>query len=315
MKRLYTLLPERRTLHGVLSEYLVPALTVESGDYVSISTLEADWRMRDTGALSTGEGDFFPEREEADVGHALIGPIAVRGARPGQTLAATIHSLVPDNWGWSRVGGHGDPDHAAKAHIDGDEYFLRWHIDAERRCCVSSGGHRVSLAPFFGVLAVAPRGTVRTHIPGAHGGNLDCKALVAGSTIYLPVFADDALFSAGDGHAAQGDGESGGTAIECPMKEALIELNVLDKATRFPYASTPEGWVTFGFSEDLTAAAYEALNAAVELIMLLGNIPSSKEALSIFSVCGDLRITQIVNGIRGVHAVIPRIDQGNVRYR
>ena len=99
------------------------------------------------------------------------------------------------------------------------------------------------------------------------------------------------------------------------MKEALIELNVLDKATRFPYASTPEGWVTFGFSEDLTAAAYEALNAAVELIMLLGNIPSSKEALSIFSVCGDLRITQIVNGIRGVHAVIPRIDQGNVRYR
>ena len=311
---LHTLNPDRRTLHGVLADDIEPVLTIASGDLVRLSTLEPDWRVRDTGALATSEGDFFPRIPGYDDGHALIGPIAVKEAKAGQTLAVTIRSLTPESWGWSRVGGEGDSDHAERAQIEGDEYFLRWKIDSGRGMCTSSHGHHAIVRPFLGVMAVAPRGKVRTHIPGPHGGNLDCKELVPSSTIYLPVFADGALFSTGDGHAAQGNGESGGTAVECPMKEAILEFRVLDTPSKAPVAKTPKGWLTFGFHADLTTAAYEALQAMAELISRMEGV-SHKEALAIFSVSGDLCITQIVNGVRGVHALLPYSALGPVQYK
>ena len=210
----YKLFPSRAALRGSLSKDYPPVLTVNPGDTVAFQTLEADWRIRETDFKASEEGDFFTQRTERDAGHALCGPVAIRGARPGMALAVTVESIVPDTWGWSRVGG-GDPDHLRRIGFSGAEYFLRWQIDVENRVCVSQRGHRVRMNPFMGVFAVAPAevASARTHLPDRFGANLDCKEIVPGSTLYLPVFAEGALFSTGDGHAAQGDGECGCTAI------------------------------------------------------------------------------------------------------
>lgn len=159
----------------------------------------------------------------------------------------------------------------------------------------------------MGVLAVAPDSAepVSTHPPGLHGANLDCRELIEGSTLYLPIFTEGALFSVGDGHAAQGDGESGCTAIECPMKEVRIRLEIQEGSFGSPVADTPGGWVAFGFSESLTDASYNALGNMVHLMERLYGY-EYREALSMCSVAVNLRITQIVNGIRGVHAILPK---------
>jgi acetamidase/formamidase len=159
----------------------------------------------------------------------------------------------------------------------------------------------------MGVMGVANResGLLSTAPPRITGGNFDCKALTAGSTLYLPIQVEGGLFSVGDGHAAQGDGESGGTAIECPMD--VLELGfdlVTDAPLNTPYAVTPSGWLTFGFDEDLNKAHDQALSAMVTLIAGRYHV-SEKVALALAGVVVDLRITQTVNGVRGVHAILP----------
>ncbi|MGI5968003.1 MULTISPECIES: acetamidase/formamidase family protein [Anaerotruncus] len=300
----YKLFPSRAALRGSLSKDYPPVLTVNPGDTVAFQTLEADWRIRETDFKASEEGDFFTQRTERDAGHALCGPVAIRGARPGMALAVTVESIVPDTWGWSRVGG-GDPDHLRRIGFSGAEYFLRWQIDVENRVCVSQRGHRVRMNPFMGVFAVAPAevASARTHLPDRFGANLDCKEIVPGSTLYLPVFAEGALFSTGDGHAAQGDGECGCTAIECPMREVRLQFGLSDWEIERPVCKTPAGWITFGFAEDLTDAAYIALRDMAKLMQKLFGY-SPKEALALCSVAVDLRITQIVNGRRGVHAML-----------
>lgn len=123
--------------------------------------------------------------------------------------------------------------------------------------------------------------------------------------MYLPISVEGALFSIGDGHAAQGDGEVSGTAIECPMDLVDITLTLRDDMQlAIPRAKTPAGWITFGFNEDLNQAAAQALNEMVELISMLYKIEKS-QALALASVTVDLRVTQVVNGVKGVHAVLP----------
>ena len=232
-------------------------------------------------------------------GHALCGPIYVEGAKPGTTLKVSVERIVPHSWGWSRVG-DGDPDHMARLGLSGGEHFLLWDLDVERRVCRSNAGHIVPMRPFMGVMTVTPDSDapVRTHLPGVHGGNLDCKELVAGSTLYLPVLVEGALFSTGDGHARQGDGESGCTAIECPMREVRLTFEVVEEPFSMLVCNAPCGWITFGFDEDLTAASYEALRNMARLMGQLYGC-SFKEALNLCGAVVDLRATQIVNGVRG----------------
>ncbi len=140
--------------------------------------------------------------------------------------------------------------------------------------------------------------------PRRWGGNIDCKELVAGTTLYLPIPVDGALFSAGDGHARQGDGEVSQTAIECPLDRLELTLSVEDRLElTAPIAWTPEAWLTFGFDEDLDEAAAAATDAMLEL---MGRELDLKrvDALALASVVVDLRVTQLVNGVRGVHAVL-----------
>ncbi|MBS5645570.1 MAG: acetamidase/formamidase family protein [Clostridiales bacterium] len=298
--------PCRETLHGTLGGNIPPAIRIQPGDSIEFSALEADWRTGRCTEPKTESGVFFPRDRETDCGQALCGPVYVEGAKPGMTLAVSVNELVPGDWGWSRVG-LGNPDHLKRIRCEEGEYFLTWEIDRKKRICTSNEGHKVPMRPFMGIYAVAPAGNegITTHYPGPYGGNMDCKALTQGSILYFPVFQEGALFSTGDGHAAQGDGEMGCTAIECPYDKILLSFEVIDRQViSSPVARTPEGWVTFGYAEDLTDATYMALDNMVKLLMELYGF-HYREALTVASISVDMRVTQIVNGIRGAHAVLP----------
>ena len=211
----------------------------------------------------------------------------MRGARAGQALAVRIDEVTPGGWGET---------------FDEMGHRIHWEL---RDGLGQLGGRTVRLAPFLGVLGMPPAepGSHSTRPPRCCGGNIDCKELVPGTTLYLPVAVDGALFSAGDGHAAQGDGEVGGWAIECPV-EAQLTLDVRDDLVlSWPIARTPDAWLTFGFDEDLGRAAQIALDGMLDLMERERGIPRD-EALALASVVVDLRVTQIVNLAVGVHAVL-----------
>lgn len=301
----HTLNPSRGNLHGSLSRSIPPVLTISPGDTVDFTTLEADWRIVRPDSPSSSSGIFMERSFPADQGHALCGPVYIQGARPQMTLAIRINQIIPGTWGWSRVGG-GDPDHLCRMGFEGDEYFLIWDIDPKKGICRSHMGHCVPLSPFMGVMAVAPDSDdyVKTHVPGPYGANMDCRDITTGSILYLPVYTEGALFSTGDGHARQGDGESGCTAIECPMKQVSLTFDLIDEPLDNPVCNSPHGWITFGFHSDLTVAAYYALMDMCRLMERLYGF-GHKEAMAMASVAVDMKITQLVNGTRGVHALLP----------
>jgi acetamidase/formamidase len=283
-----------------------PALTIDPGDTVEVRSLDAvGYLKRQEFPGDAGQPRMFPGQF---AGHCVNRPIAVRGAAPGDMLAVRIVSLTPDGWGWTSS--PSVPDSAVLRRlglVGAERAWLLWEIDGQAGTATANGKYTRSLAPFLGVTGVAPGG------PGEHstvppraeaGGNIDCKELTAGSTLYLPVNVDGGLLYLGDGHAAQGDGESCGTAIECGMTtEAVVSL-----AARRPLASvhaeTPAGRVTFGFSEDLNEAMGDALDAMVSWLAALHDT-SRAEALALASTCVDLRVTQVANVTWGVHALLP----------
>jgi acetamidase/formamidase len=182
-----------------------------------------------------------------------------------------------------------------------------WELDPERGTATSPAGVRLLLRPFMGYVGTTPNepGIISTFPPHAGGGNMDCKELVAGSRLYLPVALPGALLWVGDGHALQGDGEVAGPALACPMDLVEVEIHVHPELRlKMPRAHTPAGWITFGFHPDLNEAAAQA---AVEMLHLMGELYglTVKEALALAGLVVDLRITQTVNGVRGVHAVLP----------
>jgi acetamidase/formamidase len=278
---LHELRLERRTLHGHFSPDLEPVLTIDSGDSVRFATPNAGWDLEDGTPLE-------PRSSPEDDGHALAGPIEVRGARAGQTLAVHIDEVVPGPRGVT----HSEWPHR-----------IDWELDGSTGR--ASTGQVVRLHPFLGVLGMPPPESSihSTTPPRRHGGNIDCKELVAGTTLYLPIPVDGARFSAGDGHAAQGDGEVSGTAIEC-ASSAQVTLEVRDDPqTEWPYARIAGAWLTFGFDEDLGRAAKIAVEGMIELMGRLHGL-SADDALALASVVVDLRVTQIVNESLGVHAVL-----------
>jgi acetamidase/formamidase len=272
---------ERRTLHGHFSRELEPIAVVDPGDSIAFACPNAGWY------LPSGER-FEPRVEELDAGHALIGPVEVRGASAGGTLAVTIDEVTPAGFGVTF----------------GNELRLDWR--RERDEWLDEQGRRVESRPFLGVLGMPPPepGVHSTGPPRRSGGNIDCKELVGGTTLFLPIPVDGALFSAGDGHGVQGDGELSGTAIECPVERAVLTLDLRDDLDlRSPIARIEGAWLAFGFDEDLDLAAEQA--AATLLDLMERELGIDRDyALGLASVAVDMRITQIVNGVRGAHAVL-----------
>jgi acetamidase/formamidase len=303
---LYRVEPTPQNAVNVFSAAHEPALTIDSGDTVVMRSLDA------AGYLERQEfpGDIRkPKMFEGDLrGHCLNRPVAVRGATPGDLLAVEIVSLTPEAWGWtSSPGAPGSPVPARLGLAGTDPAFLLWEIDAEAGTATANGKYTRSLAPFLGVTGVAPAapGCHSTIPPRAEaGGNIDCKELVAGSVLYLPVNVDGGLLYLGDGHGAQGDGESCGTAIECGMTTEAVVSVAGERPLRSVHAETPAGLVTFGFSADLNEAMGDALDAMVTWMAELYGT-SRAEALALASTCVDLRVTQVVNITWGVHALLP----------
>jgi acetamidase/formamidase len=197
---------------------------------------------------------------------------------------------------------------------EGPPCRLLWELDASAGTGTATSDaapgrprYTRSLAPFLGVTGVAPAqaGQHSTIPPRADcGGNIDCRELVAGTTLYLPVNVPGALLYLGDGHAAQGDGESCGTAIECPMTTRVTVGLAAGRPLAAIHAQGPAGRITFGFSPDLNEAMGDALEAMVTWLAAAYGA-STAEALALASVAADLRVTQVANRTWGVHAVLP----------
>jgi acetamidase/formamidase len=303
----HTIEPSRATLHGVFSRDLPPVLAVDPGETVVFRTLDAGWGLEPPTAPGAGRRRFADARPEwRGDGHPLCGPVAVRGAEPGMVLEVRIGEVRPARWGWTYAGGPYS-DLNRRLGVAEREELLVWDLDPDRLVGRDQHGHAVALRPFLGIIGLPPAAPGRhpTRPPRPTGGNLDCKELVAGSALFLPVAVPGGLLSVGDGHAAQGDGEVGGQAIECPMERVELTL-LLHEAPPLatPRARTPAGWLTFGFDRDPNEATAVAVAAMLDL---LGELVGADRhtALALASVAVDLRVTQVVNELWGAHALLP----------
>jgi acetamidase/formamidase len=293
--------PEPRSVVDVYTRS-APALRIESGDRLTVRTLDAGGYLEPWRTYEQEPRRMF----DAARGHCLAGPIVVAGAAPGQFLAVELASLRPATTGYTVAGGRDNWLNQRLDVVASQPGFLAWDLDAATMTATNQHGFDVTLAPFLGVIGTVP------DEPGEHstipprprsGGNIDCRELVAGSTLFLPVEVPGAYLFLGDGHAAQGDGEVGGTAIECGMTTEFTVTVVDDVALDAVHAVTPGGQVTFGFDSDLNEATAAALGQMVTWLQRLLAL-DRPTALVLASVVVDLRITQIANGTWGVHAVL-----------
>jgi acetamidase/formamidase len=294
--------PTPATVADVFSRDRPPVLTVAPGDTLVVGSLDA------SGYLSRPAfpGDRPPRLIPDAKGHCLTGPVAVAGARPGTFLSVRLVSLRPGSWGWTVAGALDNALNRRLGVVPGEPSWLLWDLDAEQGTATEVRGLRRSLAPFLGVVGVAPAepGEHSTVPPRtASGGNIDCRELGAGSTLYLPVQVDDALLTVGDGHAAQGDGEVGGTAVECAMTTELVVDLEPERPVQSIHAVTPNARITFGFDADLNVATADALDAMLTWVQDLYELDRAT-ALAFASAAVDLRVTQVANRTWGVHAVL-----------
>jgi acetamidase/formamidase len=186
--------------------------------------------------------------------------------------------------------------------------FKTLQLDIQKMETTFAPGVVISLRPFMGVMGVAPKpGENRpAAVPDYFGGNIDNKEMVAGTSLYLPVNVKGALFSTGDAHAVQGDGEVNVTAIETAMEEAVFQFVVRkDMKLERPMGETPTHWITMGFHQDLNEAVKIALRDAIQFISRTKGM-TPDDAYSLSSLAVDLRVTQIVDGNKGIHAMIPK---------
>jgi acetamidase/formamidase len=238
--------------------------------------------------------------------HLLTGPVYVEGARPGDMLEVRVIDVeirVPYGVNSTGPGSGAVPDLLAQA----EQRIIR--LDPERGVALFSAGVEVPLAPFMGIVAVAPPAELKrvsTKPPGAFGGNIDFKHLTAGSTLYLPVFNDGALFYTGDGHACQGDGEVDGTAIEISLTP-VVQLVVHEGAGRtmsWPRAEDAANWYPMGMGATLDEALRQAIRETVAFLQ--GRGLSAAEAYALASLAVDFRIGEAVNNVLMVYGVVPR---------
>ena len=282
-----------------------PVLTVPRGARVTIDTVSGGPEvMPETGYVPPELHEIHAQGTPALPGHILTGPVAVEGARPGHALEVAIEEVrLRQDWGYNLI----RPLAGTLPYEFEERRLLHIPLDAETMKARLPWGLELPLRPFFGVMGVAPPahwGRISSIEPRAHGGNIDNKELVAGTTLYLPVFVEGALFSCGDGHGAQGDGEVCVTAIETAL-QGTFRLTVRDDLDlSYPQAETPTHLITMGMDPDLDRCAEMALGDMLQLLQRHGL--SRMDAYTLCSLAGDLRITQTVNGCKGVHMMMDK---------
>jgi acetamidase/formamidase len=298
--------PAPATVHwGYLDAKIPPRLTVESGDTVTVDTVSGGLAdVGDTSIMLPHHRAICEALKPSPGPHILTGPIAVRGAEPGDTLEVRIKAMqLTVDWGWNLI-------RPLRGTLPEDYPEFRCRIipiDRQAMTCRLPFGATVPLSPFFGILAVAPPsnyGPCSSVEPREFGGNIDCKELVVGTSLYLPVFVPGANFSCGDGHAVQGDGEVCLTALETCLT-GTFELVVHKRPLAMPRALTPTHYLTFGLDPDLDDAAKQALRDMIRWLTELKGW-SSEEAYVFCSLACDLRVTQLVDGNKGIHAMVDR---------
>jgi len=308
MSKTHRLEAGAETVHwGYFDARLAPLITVESGDTVTISTVSGGREVMPPpplvvpSALADVQARVTPKLP----GHICTGPVAVRGARAGQVLEVRIKAIELNyDWGYNFSG----PLTGALPDDYPTRHLMHITLDAQRMTGRMPWGLELPLRPFFGVMAVAPPapwGSVSTLPPRRNGGNLDNKELVAGTTLYLPIQVDGALFSVGDGHGVQGDGEVCVTAIETGLI-GTFELIVRDDLKlEWPRAETPTHVMTMAFDPDLDTCVVTALRQMVELVAREAGI-KPQEAYALCSLAADVRVTQVVNGAKGIHVMLEK---------
>jgi len=296
------------TVHwGYFDARLPPVLTVESGDAVTISTVSGGREvmppppLRVPAALATVHTRFAT----TPPGHICTGPVAVRGARAGQVLEVRIKGIeLAWDWGYN----FSAPLMGALPDDFPERHLMHIPLDRARMTGRLPWGLELPLRPFFGVMAVAPPagwGKISTLPPRRNGGNLDNKELVAGTTLYLPIHVEGALFSVGDGHGAQGDGEVCVTAIETGLVGTFELIVRDDMSLEWPRAETPTHVMTMAFDPDLDDCVVIALRQMVDLVAREAAI-TRQQAYALASLAADVRITQVVNGAKGVHVMLDK---------
>ena len=300
--------------YGWYDAAAAPVLTIASGDIIDVDTLltnspaglrragVAEDRIQASLKAIVAE---TPQERRGPGGHILTGPVFVEGAEPGDALEVSILSIdlaIP--YGYNGCSGfvreNCGPSGPGRTRII--------PLDAASMTATFAPGIVIPLRPFFGSMGVAPpaaSGRISSNPPWIHGGNLDNKSLVAGTTLFLPVHARGALFEVGDGHAAQGDGEVDQTAIETSLRGRL-QLTVRKGMTlAWPRAETPTDYISMGTDEDLVKATRIAIQEMVDFLVAEKKL-DTQTAYQLTSVAGNVHITQLVDGKVGVHVKMPK---------
>ena len=299
---------------GVFDATLPPILTIDSGDTVSFPNTWSHFlnemqpgvtieRLADLRKSNPGRGP-----------HSIIGPIAVRGAEPGDVIEIRYLRLRPVNWGAvfnnpAALGTGLLPNDFPQGQIKYVDLDLA-HMKGKFAPNIS-----VPLSPFQGTLGLAPPdgffpplspGVTSSVPPGPHAGNLDLRELGEGSSLFIPVWQKGALIYTGDSHAVQGDGEISLTALETRMQEVRIQV-ILHKQKKFawPVAETATHWIAIGLDKDLNAAMALAARNAIDFLATRAKL-TTLDAYALCSIAVSFRVTQVVDIVRGVHAMIPK---------
>jgi acetamidase/formamidase len=297
---------------GVFNATYPPIMTIESGDTVRVQCVSG----RKEVLPPAGSNLTVPPELSAildanptySAGHIVTGPIAVAGAMPGDMLEIRIETIEPGaDWGYNLI----RPLVGTLPEDFHQPHLMHIPVDKERLVCTLPWGTELKMAPFFGVMGVAPPpefGTIASKEPRIHGGNLDNKELTAGSTLFLPVWVPGANFSVGDGHGVQGDGEVCVTALEmCLTGTFTFILHKGDGPSRpllkMPKAETPTHFISMGLNEDLDQAMKQALREMIAFITGRTNL-SAEQAYAFCSLAVDFHVTQTVNGEKGIHGML-----------
>ncbi|HET6305602.1 MAG TPA: acetamidase/formamidase family protein [Rhodopila sp.] len=299
--------PENMVL-GYLDATSKPVLTVDSGDTVTLHSFPAGGRDTLPPKGTDVPADYMAALDSLPAGsgpHFITGPVYVNGAMPGDTLQVDILEATPRmDWGFVSI----MPLLGTLPEEFTDYETIHPKIDRERNVCTMPWGTELPLDPFFGIIGVAPPkawGRCGSAVPRAFGGNMDNKELKPGATLYLPVFNEGALFMAGDGHGVQGDGEVCITALETGLSGKFRLTVRKDMKVARPFAETETHLMSIGLDEDLDDAAKQAVREMVDHVCRRTNL-SRNQAYMLCSLAGDLRVTQTVDGNKGIHMLLAK---------
>jgi acetamidase/formamidase len=290
-----------------------PALRIASGDIVDVDTLLTN---TPAGLARAGVPDEKIQTSLKAIvsevtgdrrgpgGHILTGPIYVEGAEPGDVLEVKVLSIdLPIDYGYNGCSGF------LPENCDRSVGMRLVALDRKKMTAEFLPGIIVPLKPFFGSMGVAPapdQGRVSSNPPSRHAGNMDNRELVAGSTLYIPVFVPGALFEVGDGHVAQGDGEVDQTAIETSLRGKLQFTVRKDMKLTWPRAETATDYISTGSDPDLTIATKTAIQEMIDFLVATKGL-TKHEAYQLVSVAGHVSITQLVDKpAMGVHVKLPK---------